>query len=73
MDTVSEPPVPLRARRENGGTPEMTKWYLRSETGPLRDVLLARHEQYMLERSERDKDMARRWMALAKVMVADAR
>jgi len=38
-----------------------------------RDVMLARHEQYMLERSERDKDMARRWMALAKVMVDGSR
>lgn len=38
-----------------------------------RDVVLARHEQYMLERSERDKDMARRWMALAKVMVDGSR
>lgn len=33
------------------------------------DVALARHEQYMLERSERDKDQARRWMALARVLV----
>ena len=38
-----------------------------------RGGLLARHEQYMLERSERDKDMARRWMALAKVMVDGSR
>ena len=30
---------------------------------------LPRHETYMLERSERDKDQARRWMALAKVML----
>ncbi len=46
MDKVSEPPVPLRARRENGGTPEMTKWHLRSETGPLRDVLLGPAESF---------------------------
>jgi len=38
-----------------------------------RDVLLARHEQYMLERCERDKDMARRWLALAKVMIDGSR
>ena len=36
MDKVSEPPVPLRARHENGGTPVMTSWYLSSETGPLK-------------------------------------
>ena len=30
----------LRARVEGGGTPEMTAWYLKSETGPLLDVLL---------------------------------
>lgn len=30
----------LRARVEGGKTPEMTGWYLKSETGPLRDVLL---------------------------------
>lgn len=34
---------------------------------------LARHEQFMLQRSERDKDLARRWMALAKVMVDGSR
>ena len=27
----------LQARIEGGGTPEMTDWYLRSETGLLRD------------------------------------
>lgn len=31
---------PLQARVDGGGTPEMTDWYLKSETGPLRDVLL---------------------------------
>jgi hypothetical protein len=34
---------------------------------------LARHEQFMLQRSERDKDLARRWTALAKVMVDGSR
>ena len=31
---------PLRARKIGGGTQEMTDWYLKSETGPLLDVLL---------------------------------
>ncbi|MBT8436774.1 MAG: amidinotransferase [Gammaproteobacteria bacterium] len=31
---------PLRARKSGGGTQEMTDWYLKSETGPLLDVLL---------------------------------
>lgn len=30
----------LRARQIGGGTQEMTDWYLKSETGPLLDVLL---------------------------------
>jgi regulator of protease activity HflC (stomatin/prohibitin superfamily) len=34
---------------------------------------LQRHEQYMLDRAERDKDLARRWIALAKVMVEGSR
>jgi hypothetical protein len=34
---------------------------------------LARHEQFMLDRSERDKDLARRWSALARVMVESSR
>lgn len=34
---------------------------------------LARHEHFMLQRSERDKDLARRWMALAKVMADGSR
>lgn len=38
-----------------------------------RGITLARHEQYMLERADRDKDMARRWIALAKVMVDGSR
>ena len=36
---------------------------------PHSDVSLARHEQYMLERSGRDKDQARRWLALARILV----
>lgn len=36
----------LRARREDGDTPEMTGWYLKSETGPLRDVLLGPAETF---------------------------
>ena len=35
-DTTS----PLRCRKPGGGTAEMTDWYLKSETGPLLDVLL---------------------------------
>ena len=31
---------PLRCRKSGGGTQEMTDWYLKSETGPLLDVLL---------------------------------
>jgi hypothetical protein len=30
---------------------------------------LARHELYMVDRGERDRDLARRWLALAKVLV----
>jgi N-dimethylarginine dimethylaminohydrolase len=37
---------PLRARVEGGGTPEMTNWYLKSETGILRDVLLGPAESF---------------------------
>ncbi len=32
--------VPLKARIDDGGTPEMPKWQLRSEAGMLTDVLL---------------------------------
>jgi len=32
--------LPLRARQIGGGTQEMSDWYLKSETGPLLDVLL---------------------------------
>lgn len=38
--------VPLRARVEGGGTPEMTNWYLKSETGALKDVLLGPAETF---------------------------
>ena len=38
--------VPLRARIENGGTPLMQNWYLKSETGPLKDVLLGPAESF---------------------------
>ncbi len=31
---------PLRCRKPGGGTAEMSDWYLKSETGPLLDVLL---------------------------------
>lgn len=37
------------------------------------EAALARHEQYMLERSERDRDQARRWSALARVLVDGSR
>ncbi|MFT7214075.1 MAG: hypothetical protein ACI9XK_004340, partial [Granulosicoccus sp.] len=30
----------LQARKIGGGTTEMSDWYLKSETGPLQDVLL---------------------------------
>ncbi len=31
---------PLQSRKQGGGTETMSDWYLKSETGPLRDVLL---------------------------------
>ena len=37
---------PLRARVEGGGTPLMKDWYLKSETGPLKDVLLGPAETF---------------------------
>ncbi len=37
---------PLQARVKGGGTPEMTDWYLKSETGPLKDVLLGPAETF---------------------------
>lgn len=40
MSEVGAAQNPLRERRTGGGTEVMTDWYLKSETGPLRDVLL---------------------------------
>jgi N-dimethylarginine dimethylaminohydrolase len=39
--------IPLRARLEGGGTPEMNgRWSIKSETGPLKDVLLGPAESF---------------------------
>ena len=39
--------VPLRARLENGNTPKITgRWEIKSETGPLKDVLLGPAESF---------------------------
>ena len=38
--------IPFRARKEGGGTPLMKDWYLKSETGPLKDVLLGPAESF---------------------------
>ena len=38
--------VPLQARVEGGGTPLMKNWYIKSETGPLKDVLLGPSESF---------------------------
>ena len=38
--------TPLQARKHGGGTAEMSDWYLRSETGPLQDVLLGPVETF---------------------------
>lgn len=39
--------IPLQARREGGGTPAMEgRWQLKSETGPLKDVLLGPAESF---------------------------
>jgi hypothetical protein len=38
--------IPLRARKEGGGTPLLRDWYLKSETGPLKDVLLGPAESF---------------------------
>jgi hypothetical protein len=41
---------------------------------PVEDsISLQRHEEYMLDRANRDKDLATRWMVLAKVMVDTSR
>ena len=39
-------PVPLQARVEGGGTPEMAKWHLGREAGTLKDVLLGPAEGF---------------------------
>ena len=44
--TTNGTSAPLQARVEGGGTPEMSDWYLRSETGVLRDVLLGPAESF---------------------------
>ena len=39
--------IPLRTRLEGGGTPKMTgRWQIKSETGPLKDVLLGPAESF---------------------------
>ncbi len=44
---MSQNNTPLRARRENGGTPRMTgRFEIRSETGVLKDVLLGPAESF---------------------------
>ena len=45
VDSVSKQPH-LRARAADGGTEEMTDWYLKSETGPLLDVLLGPVDEF---------------------------
>jgi len=45
-DGQSAGPVPLRARVEGGGTPRMTDWVMKSETGKLKDVLLGPVESF---------------------------
>ena len=39
-------PVPLRARIEGGGTPEVTQWHIGREAGTLTDVLLGPAEGF---------------------------
>jgi N-dimethylarginine dimethylaminohydrolase len=46
MNAGQSESIPLRARVEGGGTPEMQRWYLKSETGPLKDVLLGPAESF---------------------------
>ena len=43
---MSKSGIPLRARLDGGGTPEMSDWYLKSETGILKDVLLGPAETF---------------------------
>ncbi len=46
MATNGTRPTPLRARLDEGGTPRMQKWALKSEAGLLRDVLLGPAETF---------------------------
>ncbi|MGI9463875.1 MAG: dimethylarginine dimethylaminohydrolase family protein [Aestuariivirgaceae bacterium] len=46
MTTNGVGPTPLRARLEDGGTPRMANWALKSEAGVLRDVLLGPAETF---------------------------
>lgn len=41
----------------------------RADAPPKPEDQLTRHEQYMIERSDRDKDLARRWIALSRVLL----
>ena len=43
---MSDQKSKLGIRVESGGTREMTDWYLKSETGPLKDVLLGPAESF---------------------------
>jgi len=43
---MSDTSSSLQVRVEGGNTPEMTNWYLKSETGPLKDVLLGPAETF---------------------------
>src|SRR3954447_7841338 len=44
---MSQTTTPLRARIEGGGTPKMTgRFQIKSETGPLKDVLLGPAESF---------------------------
>ena len=43
---AAEKQIPLRARLEGGKTPVMPKWYLKSDTGPQKDVLLGSAESF---------------------------
>ena len=46
MTETAASTTPLRARLENGGTPKMSNWALKSETGMLRDILLGPSEPF---------------------------
>ena len=43
---MNTPSTPMRARVAVGNTPLMKNWYLKSETGPLKDVLLGPAESF---------------------------